>query len=282
MAIATGIPGFEVTIEVDAAALPEHQHGIIDDDDVATSTSRYIEAPSAANFSIRYLFRPPFTPPSAVQMDVLLDGNYVQAPFVEWGGKEECEGYLCSRSTSSTGGHSFTQGFHFAELRTDETNIPMTKDLADRLSPIGRIVLYFYFIEHLEAQRDTITYNEVKTTENEPFATFTFYYRSTDALKSIGIIPRTPSPSLEPESEAEDRDPEDMTEEELRAVVRSMREKNQKAIVIKREREEEREGSEDTLVGDEVEWIGSQPAHPIVKKIRRAPGPDDEVVALDD
>lgn len=121
MAIATGIPGLEVTIEVDAAALPEHQHGIIDDDEVATSTSRYIEAPSAANFSIRYLFRPPFTPPSAVQMDVLLDGNYVQAPFVEWGGKEECEGYLCSRSTSSTGGHSFTQGFHFAELRTGES-----------------------------------------------------------------------------------------------------------------------------------------------------------------
>ena len=116
----------------------------------------------------------------------------------------------------------------------------MTQDLANRLSPIGRIVLYFYFIEHLEAvgpvevpqlasnefdvlsekalhkaaamhgdqlshqtryvlshalqgimiadmatsltapeQRDTITYNEVKTTENEPFATFTFYYRST-------------------------------------------------------------------------------------------------------
>ena len=29
----------------------------------------------------------------------------------------------------------------------------MTKDLADQLSPIGRIVLYFYFIEHLEAVR---------------------------------------------------------------------------------------------------------------------------------
>jgi len=59
-------------------------------------------------------------------------------------------------------------------------------------------------------------------------------------------------------------------------------EKSQKAITIKREREEEREGSEDTLVGDEVEWIGSQPAHPNAKKIRRAPGPDDEVVVLDD
>jgi len=29
----------------------------------------------------------------------------------------------------------------------------MTQDLANRLSPIGRIVLYFYFIEHLEAVR---------------------------------------------------------------------------------------------------------------------------------
>jgi len=118
MAIATGIPGLEVTIEVDTAALPEYEHGIVEDDGVATSATRYIEAPPAANFSIRYLFRPPFTPPSAVQMDVLLDGNYVQAPFVEWGGKEECEGYLCTRATSSTGGHSFTQGFQFAELRT--------------------------------------------------------------------------------------------------------------------------------------------------------------------
>jgi len=118
MAIATGIPGLEVTIEVDAVALPEYQHGIIEDDEVATSASRYVEAPPATDFAIRYLFRPPFTPPSAIQMDVLLDGDYVQAPFVEWGGKENCEGYLCSRSTSSTGGHSFTQGFRFAELRT--------------------------------------------------------------------------------------------------------------------------------------------------------------------
>jgi hypothetical protein len=36
-------------------------------------------------------------------------------------------------------------------------------------------------IESLTApkQRDTTTHNELKTTDNEPFATFTFYYRST-------------------------------------------------------------------------------------------------------
>jgi hypothetical protein len=168
MAITTGIPGLEVTVEVDAIALPEHEYAGVEDGEVTTSITKYIEAPPATDFSIRYLYRPPFTPPSAIQMDVLLDGKYVQAPFIEWGGKEGCEGYLCSRSTSSAGGRSFTQGFQFAELKTsellfigiflgtswlrkDETNTPVTKEVADRLSTTGRIVLYFYLIEHLEA-----------------------------------------------------------------------------------------------------------------------------------
>ena len=120
MAITTGIPGLEVTVEVDAIALPEHEHVGVEDGEVTTSITKYIEAPPATDFSIRYLYRPPFTPPSAIQMDILLDGNYLQAPFIEWGGKEGCEGYLCSRSTSSAGGRSFTQGFQFAELKTSE------------------------------------------------------------------------------------------------------------------------------------------------------------------
>lgn len=118
MAIATGIPGLEVTVEVNAKALPEYEHDRADGGEVATSTTKYIEAPPATEFSVRYLYRPPFTPPSTIQMDIVLDGNYVQAPFVEWGGKEDCEGYLCSRSTSSTGERSFTQGFQFADLKT--------------------------------------------------------------------------------------------------------------------------------------------------------------------
>jgi hypothetical protein len=37
------------------------------------------------------------------------------------------------------------------EVGAGETNAPVTKELQDRLLPISRIVLYFYFIEHLEA-----------------------------------------------------------------------------------------------------------------------------------
>lgn len=44
-----------------------------------------------------------------------------------------------------------------------------------------------------------------------------------DALKSIGVIPRTPSPSQQSEDEDEDKDPEDMTEEEMRAELKRVR-----------------------------------------------------------
>jgi predicted Zn-dependent peptidase len=36
-------------------------------------------------------------------------------------------------------------------LCVDETNAPVTEELAKELSLTGRIVLYFYFIEHLES-----------------------------------------------------------------------------------------------------------------------------------
>jgi hypothetical protein len=83
-----------------------------------------------------------------------------------------------------------------------------------------------------------LTFNEIKTA-NEPFAAFTFYYRSTGesfplilevpradgtplaALKSLGIINRTPSPSPEPEPGPKCLD--QMSTEELRAEVARVR-----------------------------------------------------------
>jgi hypothetical protein len=83
MAISTHIIGLEVRVEVDDIALPEYDHAPADDREIASSTVRYIEAPSATDFAIRYLYRPPFTPPSAVPMDIMLDDSYVQAPHIE-------------------------------------------------------------------------------------------------------------------------------------------------------------------------------------------------------
>jgi hypothetical protein len=50
-------PHPEVTIEVNATALPKVEHGNIEEGKAATSTTWCIEAPPATDFSIRYLFR---------------------------------------------------------------------------------------------------------------------------------------------------------------------------------------------------------------------------------
>ncbi|KAI2485389.1 hypothetical protein Ptr902_04329 [Pyrenophora tritici-repentis] len=144
MVNATHIPGLEVTIEVDNTALPEYSHPPTENQEPTEnlgSTIRYIEAPSATDFSIHYLYRPEFTPPSSVHIEIVLDDTYVQAPFFEWGGKEDCEGYVCKKAASIVAGQDFTQGFRFAELRIEETVTPMTEELRGRLQQLGRIVL---------------------------------------------------------------------------------------------------------------------------------------------
>jgi predicted Zn-dependent peptidase len=51
-------------------------------------------------------------------------------------------------------------------LCVDETNAPVTKKLAEELSLIGRIVLYFYFIEHLESVKPA----EISQLANKQFS----------------------------------------------------------------------------------------------------------------
>ena len=79
---------------------------------------KYIEAPSGADFEIRTLYKPPYTPPSLVQVDIMLDGNYVQVPLEEWGGKEECEGYKYGKASFIKKGQTSTRNFRFSALVT--------------------------------------------------------------------------------------------------------------------------------------------------------------------
>ncbi|KAK1820342.1 hypothetical protein LTR12_005205 [Friedmanniomyces endolithicus] len=65
----------------------------------------------------------------------------------------------------------------------------------------------------------------------QPFATFTFKYRSKRDLQIEGVIARTPSPSP-----LEDRDPDSLTAEEARELVRRMRAQQDEQVRIKREK----------------------------------------------
>ncbi|KAF2025120.1 hypothetical protein EK21DRAFT_104199 [Setomelanomma holmii] len=324
MAIVPAIPGLVVTVDVAGEALSEYDYVEANIDNAALPyvVSRCIEAPTGAEFAIRSLYKPPHSLHSIVQMDIMLDDNYIQVPFEEWGGKDECEGYRYGKATFITDGHSETRNFRFAAHATEKNDQLVTEDVKRQIYSIGQLALFCYYIEGLneikleqvtlvESEepaplsqkavkaaitpgdwlscrtilstsevRDTITFNQVKIA-NEPFAKFIFYYRSTAALKSLGIIARTPTPSPEPEPQA--RDPSDMSPEELVAEVNRLRastgpnEQQQQLARVKREREK----SVTTIVGDsddDIEWVGTQPA----KKARRSPGVEDEVVKLDD
>ncbi|KAK7542642.1 uncharacterized protein J3D65DRAFT_690887 [Phyllosticta citribraziliensis] len=110
--------------------------------------------------------------------------------------------------------------------------------------------------------------------DSKPFATYTFRYRSTEALKSMGLIPRTPEPVPLEERPIEDLTPEEMKEEQLET-----------AKVVKHEASSETEQTrwepwyrsqwED---GDELAVTEVRPA----KRRRVSGGPIDTVDLTDD
>ncbi|KAK3109769.1 hypothetical protein LTR53_016612 [Teratosphaeriaceae sp. CCFEE 6253] len=64
-----------------------------------------------------------------------------------------------------------------------------------------------------------------------PFATFTFKYRSRRDLQIEGVIARSPSPVP-----LEDRDPDSLTAEEARELVRLMRARRDAQVRVKQEK----------------------------------------------
>ncbi|MCJ1279957.1 hypothetical protein MMC21_007782 [Puttea exsequens] len=117
----------------------------------------------------------------------------------------------------------------------------------------------------------------------DPFATFNFKYRSRRALKSLLLIPRTPSPIP-----LEDRDFETLTQEErdefargqhtLKARLRAERElnivtdKTERLAEVKRERDDRRDDDEEYS-----ELLRSAK----VQKVQKRPFEPGEVVVID-
>ncbi|KAF2491026.1 hypothetical protein BU16DRAFT_141592 [Lophium mytilinum] len=91
---------------------------------------------------------------------------------------------------------------------------------------------------------------------NSPFATFNFRYRSSDALKALQIIPRSPTPVP-----LEDRPIEELTLEETRELLKRQRERDAAARKVKQEVKRERndEGSRPFENDDELTLVEERP-----------------------
>jgi hypothetical protein len=121
MAIATGIPGLQVTVNVDGEALQEYDYDVnaADHDPDRPSVAKYIQALPGADFDISTLYEQPFSPPFQLHADIIMDGSYILAPFTEWAGKGEVEGYkYCKATFIEDGGAHVTRNFRFSTLET--------------------------------------------------------------------------------------------------------------------------------------------------------------------
>ncbi|KAF3007690.1 hypothetical protein E8E13_009347 [Curvularia kusanoi] len=139
---------------------------------------------------------------------------------------------------------------------------PLNEKISQKCAPTRGDVLTHQASLTVPQLMRSSAFHDVET-EPEPFASYTFFYRSTRALKSLGIIPRTPSPSrsptAEPKAESDLRDPEAMTREELIAALSRFRDQDESHVRVKRERED----CSDAAGGgqcDEVVWMGTRPA----------------------
>lgn len=81
-------------------------------------------------------------------------------------------------------------------------------------------------------------YEDYADGKRQPFAVFTFRYRSRKALQAECIIPRSPTPVP-----LEERPIEELTPDELRELVRRQRERESAQQVVKQELKRERESS---------------------------------------
>lgn len=124
------------------------------------------------------------------------------------------------------------------------------------------------YLDSLGATKACRDINMVEVTQPygpEPFTTFTFKYRSRQDLQVEGILPRSPSP--EPEVPLEEREPESLTAEEARELVRILRERG---TGIKKEIKKEgaeRRGRSGEWEGDDELTIEGE--GPVRKRARR-------------
>jgi hypothetical protein len=124
MAIAPGLPGLQVTVTVAGEALREFDH----EAQHGNKISKYIEAPAGVEFEITTLYTPPFDPPFKIHLDIMLDNDYVQAPFVHRNDKNGYEGYRYGQAASMIEGLSQIQNFQFAELKIGKLDMMLILD----------------------------------------------------------------------------------------------------------------------------------------------------------
>ncbi|KAI4636714.1 hypothetical protein J4E93_011012 [Alternaria ventricosa] len=267
MAITKAHPNLKVEVHVKGAPLQEYVDD--DDQTLDDEVTKYIEASSGDNFEIKYCFFSGFSAHHSILLRLSIDGEYAAGGVfnpgssIRWNHVHTFKG-----SREFEDGEYYLRKFCFSQLEINDDGDTRTfKDsLKKKLHRVGVISVRFYWVTAGATYKTPVTvrkdknlgvvpekalkgsalshqasygarevmqaYSTIETTkiDETPFAEFTFRYRSRAALKSLLVIPRTPSPVP-----LEERDINTLTLEESRELLRLQREQMDAAPVIKRE-----------------------------------------------
>ncbi|RYO64495.1 hypothetical protein AA0116_g3223 [Alternaria tenuissima] len=225
MAIHNDYPGLTVQIICGGKPIEEHVYEEDEEREEPKTTIRYIECQSNTEFAIKTTFRPSFAPLD-LAIHVHLDGIKVNRLIVH---KHQMlnETYVQSATKWKEGQKWRASKFFFSGLNVvQEDSETLAEENLDALNRVGTISVAitpvlsirrkpkpkgrkkelkeFGIISEETVKGDvrshTIGYSTKKA--EEPLVTFRFKYRSVAALKSLGIVSRSPSPSQDTQPES--------------------------------------------------------------------------------
>ncbi|KAH7094843.1 hypothetical protein FB567DRAFT_586195 [Paraphoma chrysanthemicola] len=227
MAVHPDYPDLQVEVTVDGKPLKEYVNP--DETDDPDTITRYIEAVSGAEFALSLAFGDKFPTKHDIGFEIEIDGNEVESSY---SAKESLPKVAVIKGAESLVKSKWVlQHFAFSELRiTDGLGTSRNSFDQEMMATLGTIAIRLEFgcggqmssrpQSYNISALDTVSEFDLKgqakshqtgvgsttpidtpdfcfnwTSKGGYFATFYFKYRSIAALKSLGIIPRDPSPT---------------------------------------------------------------------------------------
>ncbi|KAK5688699.1 hypothetical protein LTS10_000677 [Elasticomyces elasticus] len=268
------LPGARVTIQVAGQALQEHEDNS-DELYIPNFGRCFVEAAAGAEFNIDLAFdhasiKAP-SPLDSLACRIYLDGADTTSRVLDILGHGYIRGCLVDGRPETVSGRQYKRSMTFAELVTVDGPVKSIKP--ETVAELGEVRVELLWFRKAGAPVPCSTQPNFKATVEgglpekclkgravshsaklgerkavtvaissqpgsfpygeKPFAKYTFKYRSKRDLQIEGVLPRTPSPVP-----LEERDPDSLTAEEARELVRQMRATQKDNVQVKREKRE--------------------------------------------
>ncbi|KAF1830663.1 hypothetical protein BDW02DRAFT_633451 [Decorospora gaudefroyi] len=270
MAVTEAHPRVRVSVQVHGVPLEEYN----DDEESASpnSVTKYIEAQSGAEFSIKAEVTRPF-PSHTILMNIYLDGKNTIGRYLEAYTFVGTSHVSCVEGVKQhTGNKSLLQKFCFLELNIDDSHVPAGSDnLMKDLKDVGEITVKAHYVKNLRLarvqggkvdQKDTGNFGKIpeKALKGRALSHHsgfrppvnceasqrmdcdyvdaskkpfaTFKFRYHSRAALQSLLVIPRSPSPVP---LEDRDVHTLTPEESRELIRRLREREGAAAIVKPE-----------------------------------------------